>query len=633
MAICAGDNHNWALDNLGCVWAWGADGSGQLGDGGNDDVNLPVTVLSNVVQIAAGGNDSLALDTHGWVWACGDDSVGQLGTNNLNSANLPVPVAGLSNIVAIAAGRYASAAMTVDGRVWQWGTAHGGDGTSWTWSDENGLPTLAPPYADFYNGQLPQLAILNGNNQMPHADLEFPQPLIFQVRDTNGLALSNAPVTVEVISGDMELRTNSGGDNYKGLRLTTDVNGEVSLIGYADRHFDNTNCLVRVLAASRERLVEADFNETLVPLPTVTIISPTNGNTYLVQTNQGLAVTVEAQAASDAFIQEVDYYGQINGDDLTLFNTSTQPPFSFVWTNALWWTNAFVGQCTLSAVALDNTGVWSDTNSVTVTVALDSIGDGLPDWWKLQYVGLISLSGTGFEAYTNTLLYDYQNGVDPNVLNFALQSAGSVFNTGSATVTIAVISGVPAYQAMLVNDTNLAAANWQFGASSNVVVTFDSGDGEYDVWVGLRGPSTNAVPVWREIVLRQDTTTPVITVTAPVLNSTVSVPMLQVQGTANKPLKSIRYDVSNAAGTMTNQTGYVTGRFYDTNLLAFTTNSFQCYDVALAAGVNTITLYATDLAGNPATANFDVTLDYSGDTTPPVLTVIWPADGTVISAN
>jgi hypothetical protein len=480
---------------------------------------------------------------------------------------------------------------------------------------------------------LPHLAILNGNNQAPHAGLEFPQPLVFQVTDTNGAALSNAPASVEVIEGDMELRTVSGGDNYTGLRLTTDANGKVSLIGYSDQDFSNSNCVVRVLAASREQIVEVDFNETLVSPPTISITSPTDGGTYLIGTNQALTITVDAEAAPGASIQEVDYYYGTNGTADTLLGVSSQSPYSFIWTNSLWWTNAFVGQYTLLAAAVDNAGARSDTNSITVTIALDSAGDGLPDWWKLQNFGVISFSGTCWEAYANTLLYDYQNGVDLNDLGFALQSSGSVFNTTTADVTIAVLRGVPVYQAVLVNNTNCAATNWQFGISSNVVVSFDSGDGEYDIWVGLRGPSTNALPVWREVILMQNTVLPVITITAPVVNSTVSVPFLQVQGVANGPLNNIRYDVSNAAGVITNQTGYVTSQFYDPNLLAFTTNYFQCYDVALTAGVNTITLRATDLAGNVTTTNFNVTLDYSVDTTAPALTVIWPPDGAHISGS
>ena len=253
--------------------------------------------------------------------------------------------------------------------------------TAWqqisAWGDENGLPALAPQYVDFYNGQLPNLTILNGNNQIPHAGLEFEQPLVFQVTDTNGVALSNAPVSVEVIAGDMELRTVSGGDNYKGLRLTTDTNGEVSLIGYADQDFSNPNCFVRVLAASRERIVEADFNETLIPPPTISIASPADGSTIILGTNQALTITVDAETAPGASIQEVDYYYGTNGTADTLLGVSTQSPYSFIWTNSLWWTNAFVGQYTLSAVAMDNTGGQSGPQSVTVTIALDSDGIGI----------------------------------------------------------------------------------------------------------------------------------------------------------------------------------------------------------------------------------------------------------------
>jgi len=659
--ICAGGNHNLALDTNGNVWAWGSFNLSQsvslivfgppgvVGKFGtanaedNGDWPAMVAGLTNVIGLAAGASHSLVLDNEGRLWAWGSDVYGQLGDggpdNNGGQYNADFPIQVMTNIIAIAAGSDASVALDVNGNVWQCGDSDGDDTPDgryvsyWQWGDENSFPMMAPQYVDFYNGQLPNLSILNGNNQTPHAGLEFEQTLVFRVTDTNGAALSNAPVSVEVVAGDMELRTIVVGDNYKGFRLTTDSNGEVTLIGYADQDFSNPNCVVRVLAASRERIVEADFNETLVPPPTVNITSPANGNTYLVETNQSLAVTVDAEAAPGTSIQEVDYYYQTNGGDLMFLGASTQSPFSFTWTNALWWTNAFVGQYTLLAVAVDNAGVWSDTNSITVTIALDSVGDGLPDWWKLQYVGLISFSGTFLDAYANTLHYDYQNGLNPNDLDFALQSSGSVFNTSTADVTIAVLRGVPVYQAVLVNNTNCAATNWQFGISSNVVVSFDSGDGEYDVWVGLHGPSTNAQPVWREVIFMQNTVLPVITITAPVVNSTVSVPLLQVQGVANGPLNNIRYDVSNAAGVITNQTGYVTSQFYDPNLLAFTTNYFQCYDVALTAGVNIITLHATDLAGNVTTTNFNVTLDYSVNTTAPALTVIWPPDGAHISGS
>jgi hypothetical protein len=129
-----------------------------------------------------------------------------------------------------------------------------------------------------------------------------------------------------------------------------------------------------------------------------------------------------------------------------------------------------------------------------------------------------------------------------------------------------------------------------------------------------------------------ETVPPILALTNPA-TGIVSQPAIQVQGCANECLSSLTYDVSNISGIWTNQTGYVTGQLCDTNLQNITTNWFQCYNVAPASGLNLITLHATDLAGNSATTNFSVTLDYSGDTPPPAFTVIWPQDGAQISGS
>jgi alpha-tubulin suppressor-like RCC1 family protein len=1028
VAVCAGDNHSLALDANSNVWAWGYNGARQLGDGGVEDENdTPVMVvgLTNVIGIAAGASHSMAVDAQGGLWAWGDDGWGQLGDGgSVGRTDLPFQVPGMSNIISVTAGPFASAALAGNGHWWQFGA--GGD---WpfleSWDGKDGYPKMSPAYVDFYNGRLPSLQILSGNNQTLHAGLEFQQPLIFKVADANGTALSNAPVSVEVVSGDMQLRTANGGSNYKGLRLTTDGDGEVRLIGYADGFIFSENCLVRILAASCERVAEVDLSETLVPPPTITITSPIDGSAYLVGTNQSLMITVDAEAAPGASIEEVDYYYQTNGGASTLLGFSTQNPYSFNWTNALWWTHAFSGQYFLSAVVVDNGGAQSDSQNVNITVALDSDCNGMADCWELQYFqhlgidpdaeadgdginnlleyqygtdpvdyyngrlpyleilggndqaggydsflpqpvsikvsgsqyvgpalsnapvtfavtqgtallaattndtpvtslvlrtdtnaqvlawvyfasagsgppdstilvsafsetnsvavtvsefvplgnwtfnntntwigeagqlpllndnlagipswssnsvlvdslnpstlsynvmeangstnincqvgsvlfwfrpdwnssnaggigpgswgrliemgsfdpvftngwwglylspdgtqllfgtstnggGMTNLSAnitwysnewyqialtyspTGSALYVDgqlladgdgmtyrlnadeltkgfrigsdqdgnnqaagsfdeletfnypldaantysheseipdwwevkyfnrtgldpgfspagdgrTFSIDYHYGFDPNVINFSLYAARQYVNSSLVPFQLNITNGMPYYMAVAVTSTNFVVepnqlfdinsyfvgTPWQ-PYDSNIVVSLNSGDGDYYVWVGLKGISPDAETTWHGTRLTVDTSPPILTITNPI-NGTVSQPIIQLQGRANESLSSLTYDVSNTSGIWTNQTAYVTGQFCDTNLLAITTNYFQCYNVALVSnGVNLITFHAADLAGNTTTTSFGFTLDASADSNPPEMTLVWPQNGTYINGS
>jgi len=832
--------------------------------------------------------------------------------------------------------------------------------------------------------------------------------MLFQLTDTNGVALSDAPVSVEVIYGDMELRTNSGGNNYKGLRLVTDTNGEVAVIGYADVNLVNTNCLVRVLAASQAQIAEIDFNETLIASPTLNILSPANGSTILLETNEALGITVDAEAASGLSIQQVDYSYGTNGVANIPLGVSTASPFAFAWTNAEWWSNAFVGQYTLSAVAVDNSGGQSQPQNVTVTIALDTDGGGLPDYWQMEYFGQIGLdpnsspdgngqsllydyenginptnyynssvpvlqitggndqagvynsflpvpatvyvtdaygniltnapieftvtngialvegstsdvptnsvvlrtgtdglvsawiyfpasnenppdstilataisgnnsvsvsfnefvpmgywtfdntntwvgeegqlpllatnivgvpdwssngvsidstneavldynvvetngetnicldngsilfwfqpawssanaAGTGpghwarllevgnynpaftngwwglsvspdgseltfgtstngageinlsggiswtagewyqialtysetnsalyvdgnligsgsgvsnlpnaneetngfrigsddngfkqaggvfdnletfnyplaaadvvtfssgipdwwqlhyfgnltrsalsLDYQQNTLLFDYNYGFDPDTLDFTLGTTNTYVSSTNFSAQVSVQTGVAFYEAVLVNDTNFDDAIWQPFNSTNVTASLGPTDGNYDVWVGLRGRLTTSAPSWHGITFVLDRVAPTIVVTNPTV-PTVSRPVLQLQGYVSETTQIFTYDLTNSAGTLNGQPVYLTGVYQDTNIWQFTTNYFQAYDVVLVEGANTITLHATDLAGNTTTTNFTVTLDTSLATNPPVISVAWPANNSSVAGT
>jgi len=200
----------------------------------------------------------------------------------------------------------------------------------------------------------------------------------------------------------------------------------------------------------------------------------------------------------------------------------------------------------------------------------------------------------------------------------------------NSNIAMAVVEGgVAAATAILVDSTNFTGATW-LPFSSIPLLDIGTNEGTHEVWFGFRG--TNGVVYWMSDTITLDKTPPSIVITNPAF-STTSRPVIQIQGYSTEPLSSIYFDVTNAAGSLTNQQGFVTAQNFDANTFNSTTNWFQCFDIELTNGANTITVRAADLAGNVTTTNVIVTLDFSGDTNPPVITVIWPQDGVQISGT
>jgi hypothetical protein len=97
--IAIGVGHGLALLLDGSVYAWGYNGSGQVGDGSTTDVAVPVEVIgpapdgsSKVTQIAAGATASYALFSDGTFKAWGDNSYGELGLGLGTDTSVPVMV-------------------------------------------------------------------------------------------------------------------------------------------------------------------------------------------------------------------------------------------------------------------------------------------------------------------------------------------------------------------------------------------------------------------------------------------------------------------------------------------------------------------------------------------------------------
>jgi alpha-tubulin suppressor-like RCC1 family protein len=132
--IAGGRGHVIALRAGGTVWTWGSNDNGQIGNGTLVDRPTPAAVagLANITEVAAGHYHSMALRTDGTVWTWGLNASGQLGDGTTTRRTTPVQVSGLTGVAHIAGGRDMSYALKSDGTVWAWGLntdGELGDGT------------------------------------------------------------------------------------------------------------------------------------------------------------------------------------------------------------------------------------------------------------------------------------------------------------------------------------------------------------------------------------------------------------------------------------------------------------------------------------------------------------------------
>ncbi len=114
---------------------WGANGSGQLGDGTATDRSIPVAVsgIGDATGVASGDGHTCAVLVGGAVKCWGYNGQGQVGDATTTSRLTPVAVSVVSDATAVAAGPSHTCALRTGGTVLCWG-ANGygqvGDGTT-----------------------------------------------------------------------------------------------------------------------------------------------------------------------------------------------------------------------------------------------------------------------------------------------------------------------------------------------------------------------------------------------------------------------------------------------------------------------------------------------------------------------
>ena len=124
-SVASFGNHSCSVLEGGSVQCWGANGSGQLGNGTTVASSVPVNVqnITNAVSVSTGDSHSCALLATGAVQCWGSNSSLALGTGSTTpgTSAVPVSVSSVTNAVSISLGANHSCAALATGSVVCWG--------------------------------------------------------------------------------------------------------------------------------------------------------------------------------------------------------------------------------------------------------------------------------------------------------------------------------------------------------------------------------------------------------------------------------------------------------------------------------------------------------------------------------
>ena len=125
--ISGGNDFTVATHKSGSLWAWGANHSGQLGDGSVVIRSSPVAITGGVsdwrqATTGSGSRHVLAIRANGSLWGWGRNDYGQLGDGTAASKSSPVSVVGgFTDWCQVSTGLYHALGVRTNGTLWAWG--------------------------------------------------------------------------------------------------------------------------------------------------------------------------------------------------------------------------------------------------------------------------------------------------------------------------------------------------------------------------------------------------------------------------------------------------------------------------------------------------------------------------------
>ena len=159
-SVSAGGAHTIANWGNGVLWGWGANSSGELGDGSNTIRWSPIRIGTGFYRVVAGANRTMAINGNGSLWGWGSLP---LGNGTLSPSPNLVRLGSDSNWLDVSPeGDQHTMALKADGSLWGWGSTYFGqlglgtqNDSTWRLSpvnvssywDFNTAPAFSPPGA------------------------------------------------------------------------------------------------------------------------------------------------------------------------------------------------------------------------------------------------------------------------------------------------------------------------------------------------------------------------------------------------------------------------------------------------------------------------------------------------------